>query len=151
MLLICGFKQVQQYSFYQEPNMKVSMKQANRLLALIVIGFSFSLLCAAQDAAAPQPDNTKVNQRDSDQSRVTSDQQNNNDMDRKLTQQIRQSIMQDKSLSTYAHNVKIITQNGMVTLKGPVRSAEEKQAIETKAAAVAGDGKVNSQIEIKSN
>ncbi len=131
--------------------MKVSMKQANRFLALVVIGFTFSLLCAAQDAATPQPDNTKVNQRDSEQSRVTSDQQNNNDTDRKLTQQIRQSIMQDKSLSTYAHNVKIITQNGMVTLKGPVRSAEEKQLIEAKATAAAGDGKVNSQIEIKSN
>ena len=51
--------------------------------------------------------------------------------------------MQDKSLSTYAHNVKIITQNGMVTLKGPVHSAEEKQAIESKATAVAGDGKVS--------
>jgi hyperosmotically inducible protein len=121
------------------------------ILAAAIIGFSLTLTCVAQDAGASQPDNTNVNRRDSDQSRVTSDQQNNNDTDRKLTQQIRQSIMQDKSLSTYAHNVKIITQNGMVTLKGPVHSAEEKQAVEAKAAAVAGDGKVNSQLEIKSN
>jgi osmotically-inducible protein OsmY len=58
--------------------------------------------------------------------------------------------MKDKSLSTYAHNVKVITQNGMVTLKGPVKSEEEKQAVETKAAQVAGADKVTSQIQVAS-
>src|SRR5580704_12645827 len=70
----------------------------------------------------PQPDNTKVNQQDRAQGAATADQQNNNRGDRDLTQQIRKSVIADKSLSTYAHNVKIITQNGTVTLKGPVRS-----------------------------
>ena len=57
--------------------------------------------------------------------------------------------MKDKSLSTYAHNVKIVTQDGQVTLKGPVRSEDEKRAIEAKAAEVAGDGKVTSELNIK--
>ena len=57
--------------------------------------------------------------------------------------------MQDKSLSSYAHNVKIITQDGMVTLKGPVRSEEDKRAIEAKAKEVAGEDKVTSELEVK--
>jgi hyperosmotically inducible periplasmic protein len=59
--------------------------------------------------------------------------------------------VEDKSLSTYAHNVKIISQNGMVTLKGPVRSEEEKAAVESKAAEIAGKDKVTSQLEVKRN
>ena len=57
--------------------------------------------------------------------------------------------MNDKSLSTYAHNVKVITQNGQVTLKGPVRSDDEKRAIEAKAAEIAGENKVTSELGIK--
>ena len=96
------------------------------------------------------PDNTKVNERDRNQNEPTADQQKDNRSDRDITQQIRQSIMQDKSLSTYAHNVKIITQGGQVTLKGPVRSEDEKRAIETKATEVAGEHKVTSELNIKS-
>jgi osmotically-inducible protein OsmY len=79
----------------------------------------------------------------------TADQQKNNRSDRDITQQIRQALMNDKSLSTYGHNLKIITQNGKVTLKGPVRSADEKQAVEAKAAEVAGENKVTSELAIK--
>jgi osmotically-inducible protein OsmY len=57
--------------------------------------------------------------------------------------------MKDKSLSTYAHNVKIITQNGRVTLKGPVRSEDEKKTVEAKATEVAGENKVTSELDIK--
>jgi osmotically-inducible protein OsmY len=64
-------------------------------------------------------------------------------------QKIRKGVMNDKSLSTYAHNVKIISQNGKVTLKGPVRSAEEKQSIEQKATDVAGAGNVTNEITIQ--
>jgi hyperosmotically inducible protein len=106
-----------------------------------------------QDAAtqpnAPQPDNTKVNQRDRNANEPTADQQKSNRSDRDITQQVRKAIMEDKSLSTYAHNVKIITQNGMVTLKGPVRSEDEKKAIEAKAAEVAGGDKVTNEMDIK--
>jgi hyperosmotically inducible periplasmic protein len=99
--------------------------------------------------ASPAPDDTKVNERDRSQNEPTPDQQKDNRSDRDITQQIRQSIMKDKSLSTYAHNIKIVTQAGQVTLKGPVRSEDEKKAIETKASEVAGDGKVTSELNIK--
>ena len=69
--------------------------------------------------------------------------------DRDITQQIRQAIMKDKSLSTYAHNVKVITQNGQVTLKGPVHSEDEKKTVEAKATEVAGENKVTSELDIK--
>jgi len=81
-------------------------------------------LCAQQPAGQndPAPDNTTVNQRDRNPNEPTADQQKNNPSDRDITQQVRQAIIKDKSLSTYAHNVKVITQNGQVTLKGPVQS-----------------------------
>jgi hyperosmotically inducible protein len=115
--------------------------------------FGAAVLASAQEPtsqqASPAADNTKVNERDRSQTEPTADQQKDNRSDRDITQQIRQSIMKDKSLSTYAHNVKIVTQDGEVTLKGPVRSEDEKQAIEAKAIEVAGDGKVTSELNIK--
>jgi len=103
---------------------------------------------AGQDNPAPA-DNTTVNQRDRNADEPTADQQKDNRTDREITQQIRRAIMNDKSLSTYAHNVKIITQNGQVTLKGPVRSDDEKRAIEAKATEIAGDNKVTSELDVK--
>jgi osmotically-inducible protein OsmY len=117
-------------------------------LALIVCG---SALGACQDPASPPPDNTKVNERDRNPNQPTADQQKENRSDRDITQQIRKAIVKDKGLSTDAHNVKIVTQNGAVTLKGPVRSEEEKKAVEAKAAEVAGQDKVTNQIEVKSS
>ena len=99
--------------------------------------------------ATPQPDNTKVNKRDRNAGEPTADQQKMNTTDRALTKQIRQSIMSDKSLSTYAHNIKIISQNGAVTLKGPVKSDDEKKAVLAKATAVAGTDKVTDQVSVK--
>ena len=64
-------------------------------------------------------------------------------------QKIRKSVVDDKSLSTYAHNVKIIAKDGKVTLKGPVQSEEEKKSIEQKATDVAGSGNVTNEITIK--
>ena len=99
---------------------------------------------------APPADNTKMNERDRSANEPTADRQKDNRSDREMTQQVRKAIVKDKSLSTYAHNVKVITQNGMVTLKGPVRSEEEKKAIEAKAAEVAGPDKVTNQLDVKS-
>ncbi len=108
------------------------------------------IVASAQDnSQQPAPDNTKVNERDKDKSQPTADQQKDNRSDRDITQQIRQSVIKDKSLSTYAHNVKIVSQNGMVTLKGPVRSDDEKRAVEIKAAEVVGQEKVTSELEVK--
>jgi hyperosmotically inducible protein len=104
---------------------------------------------SAQDPT-PQtpPDNTKVNQRDRKKSEPTAGQQDNNRSDLDITKQIRESVIKDKSLSTYAHNVKIITEAGMVTLKGPVRSDAEKRSIEEKAAAVVGPDKVTNELAV---
>jgi hyperosmotically inducible periplasmic protein len=117
---------------------------------LLVSSLLGGVWAVAQDQSTQVPaDNTKVNQRDRNADQPTADQQTSNRSDRDITQQIRRSIVKDKSLSTYAHNVKIVTQNGQVTLKGPVRSDEEKRAIEAKAAEIAGDSKVTSQLDVK--
>ena len=127
----------------------------NVVLTVLCAGLQLSagVMASAQESStqqvSPAPDNTKVNERDRKRNEPTADQQKDNRSDRDITQQIRQSITKDKSLSTYAHNVKIVTQNGQVTLKGPVRSEDEKKAIEAKAAEVAGDGKVTSELNIK--
>jgi len=99
-------------------------------------------------ALPQQSDNTKTNKADATNDATTADQQKMNAGDRAITQKIRAEIMKDKSLSTYAHNIKIITQDGKVTLKGPVRTSDEKAEIEDKAIAVAGPGNVTSQIAI---
>jgi hyperosmotically inducible periplasmic protein len=109
---------------------------------------SLGLIWAQQDTSQVPADNTKINQRDRSQNEPTADQQKANTNDPQLTQQIRRAIVKDKSLSSDAHNVKIISQNGSVTLKGPVKSAEEKQAIESKAAQIAGADKVNSELQV---
>ena len=101
----------------------------------------------AQTPRTP-PDNTKVNTRDRAKGAVTADQQKENAGDRELTQKIRKSLMADKSLSTYAHNVKVVAQGGQVTLKGPVRTEEEKRNVEAKAVEVAGAGHVVNEISI---
>jgi osmotically-inducible protein OsmY len=97
-----------------------------------------------------KPDNEAVNKGDGSRGAVTADQQKMNAGDRKITAKIRRSIMADKSLSTYAHNVKIISQDGTVTLKGPVRSDEEVRSIMAKATDVTGStGKVINQMAVQ--
>jgi osmotically-inducible protein OsmY len=89
----------------------------------------------------PAADNTGVNKRDRDSTNPTADQQKNDKSDLDLTAEIRRAIVKDKSLSTNAHNVKIIVKDGDVTLRGPVASREEKVTIEKKATEVVGHGK----------
>ena len=103
----------------------------------------------AQQEKPAAPGNTKVNKRDKSPGLPAADQGKDNPSDREIMQKIRKSVVDDSSLSTYAHNVKIISQNGKVTLKGPVRSQEEKEAVERKAAEVAGAGNVTSELTIK--
>jgi osmotically-inducible protein OsmY len=95
-----------------------------------------------------ESDNTKANKGDANKGATTADQQKMNPADRETTKKIRSALMDDKSLSTYAHNIKIITRDGMVTLKGPVRSEDEKSAIEAKARAIAGDSNVTSKLSV---
>lgn len=99
---------------------------------------------------APKADNTKVNQRDKNPGEVTADNQKMNAADRDLTARIRRAVIADKSLSTYAHNMKIISQNGTVTLKGPVRSDDEVKSLVAKATDAAGSAdKVVNQLAVK--
>ena len=133
------------------------MHKLTLLLSLFLFCGSAALVVAQQpadstsDAGAAAPDNTKVNKRDRNKNEPTADQQKENKSDRELARDVRRSLVKDKSLSSYAHNIKVVAQDGKVTLKGPVRSAEEKQAIEAKAAEVAGGAdKVNSEIEVAS-
>jgi hyperosmotically inducible protein len=97
-----------------------------------------------QDTQQTAPDNTKANQNTA----PTADQQKMNPADRDLTKKIRMALHDDQTLSMYAHNIKIITQDGKVTLKGPVRSEDEKAAIEAKAVAVAGEGNVTNHLHV---
>jgi hyperosmotically inducible protein len=130
--------------------MKVRWIELPRLLLpLGSLVFGVSLMATSipgyQDPQQTPPDNTKQNK---DQTNPTADQQKMNPADRALTQKIRKAIHQDTSLSTYAHNIKIIAQDGKVTLRGPVRSEDEKTNIEAKAVAVAGQGNVTNQLEV---
>jgi len=130
--------------------MKLILQNAFRtavMASLLMTGWAVG--SAQEPSSAPQADNTKTNQRDRNANEPTADQQKENTSDRDITKQIRQAIEKDKTISTYGHNVKVITQNGMVTLKGPVRSEEEKKAIEAKAAEVAGGDKVTNEMEVK--
>ena len=124
------------------------------LLAQLVLLSGLSLLWAQQQTDTsqnpPTADNTKVNQRDRSETEPTADRQKENPADRQLAQQIRRALVKDKSLSSNAHNVKVIAQDGMVTLKGPVNSESEKQTVEGKAAQIAGSDKVTSDIQVRS-
>jgi hyperosmotically inducible periplasmic protein len=117
-------------------------------VAVLVLSSMFACSHAiAQSSPAVAPDNTKSNKVDASNSQ-TADAQSNNAMDLDLTKRIRQSVIADKSLSTYAHNVKIVSVNGSVTLNGVVRTPDEKSAVEMKAADIAGKDKVTSQLKV---
>ncbi len=122
-------------------------------LAAIVAGalslFGLTGAVTAADNDTPAADNTGTNQRDRKDSEPTADQQKNGKSDLDLTAEIRRSVMADKALSINAHNVKIIAENGKVTLKGPVASAKEKKIVENKAQQIAGSENVVSEIQIK--
>jgi hyperosmotically inducible periplasmic protein len=99
----------------------------------------------AASSRAQAPDNTANNK----EHNVTADQQSNSASDRATAQKIRKSIVADKALSVNAHNIKIICSDGMVTLKGPVDSENEKQEVFSKAAAVVDQTKIDNQMTVK--
>ena len=103
-----------------------------------------------QDQTSPPTAATQDNSAKNTVHSHTADQQSEATSDRMLTKKIRQSLISDKSLSTYGHNVKIITKDGVVTLRGPVHSEDEKSAIASKAAeVVGGQDKVTNQLTVK--
>ena len=96
-----------------------------------------------------KPDNTAINERDRSRETQTSGDQSNSSADLKITQAIRQALMKDSELSTTAKNVKIITNNGQVTLRGPVKNAQEKAKIDQLARSAAGGAKIVDQLDVK--
>jgi hyperosmotically inducible protein len=102
----------------------------------------------AQTASTVAPDNAKSNKVDASNAAASADAQSNSAADLDMTKRIRQSLMADKSLSTYAHNIKIVTVNGRVTLNGVVRSQDEKGVVEMKAANIAGENKLTSDLKV---
>ena len=104
----------------------------------------------AQDSPNTAPDNTAVNVRDRAPDAMTAGQQSNAKSDVELTREIRRAVVKDDSLSMLAHNVKIVTANGSVILRGPVKTEQEKVAIANKAEQIAGPNKVDNQLEVKS-
>ncbi len=116
---------------------------------LTLLFCAISTVVSAQ-TVSPDADNTKMNKRDQKAGAKTADQQKMNASDQELTRSIREAIIADKTLSTYAHNIKIITLDGMVTLKGPVRSDAEKKTVMAKAVEVTHSAaKVTDQISVK--
>jgi osmotically-inducible protein OsmY len=107
-------------------------------------GQFFSTLQVAQYA----PDNTGHNERDQSGTTLTPEDQSTNKADVELTRRIREAVVADKSLSTNAHNVKIITVNGNVTLRGPVNNETERAKIVSTAQQIAGKENVKSHLEI---
>jgi osmotically-inducible protein OsmY len=114
----------------------------------LTVTAALALAAAGMTYAQQKPDNTSANKPDRQQGAVTADQQGNSAADLDVTKKIRESIVRDKGLSTYAHNVKVITRDGTVTLRGPVRSDDEKKSVESKAVAVAGAGHVVNDLTV---
>jgi hyperosmotically inducible periplasmic protein len=121
------------------------MKSGNSLRVSFLRMALLGLIAVPSCFAAQQPDNSGANKGQ----RTTADQQKNNNPDRDMAKKIRQSIVEDQTLSTHGHNVKVIVNNGEVTLKGPVKNQDEKTEIESKATAIAGMGKVRNELSVK--
>src|SRR5271166_705554 len=98
-------------------NRRISMYRTFLMLLSASVLASGLVVSGYAGVAQTEPDNTKVNQRDRQKDAVTADQQKETSTDRDLAKKVRHAIVADKSLSTYAHNVKVIVQGGTVTLK----------------------------------
>ena len=118
------------------------------LLALACVS-AFSLGALAADNEKAKPDNTATNGRDRSGETKTSGDQSNSSADLKTTQAIRQALMNDGELSMTAKNIKIITANGHVTLRGPVKTAQEKAKINQLAKSAAGGAQIDNQLDVK--
>ena len=121
------------------------MKQTLLVLACLS---TVSLAAMAADDKT-KPDNTAINERDRSGETETSGDQSNSSADLKITQAIRQALMKDSELSTTAKNIKVITNDGQVILRGPVKNAQEKAKISQLARSAAGGAKIDDQLDVK--
>ena len=117
------------------------------ILALAFLS-AVSLAALAADNEKTKPDNTAINERDRSSDTQTSGDQSNSPADLKITQAIRQALMKNGELSTTSKNIKVITSNGQVTLRGPVKTAQEKAKIDQLAKSAAGGAQIEDQLEV---
>src|SRR5437763_14280283 len=120
-----------------------------RTLLVLTCLSALSLAALAEDNEKTKPDNTVTNDRDRSGETKTSGDQSNSSADLKITQAIRQALMNDDQLSMTAKNIKIITANGQVTLRGPVKTAQEKSTIHQLARSAASGAKIENQLDVK--
>jgi hyperosmotically inducible protein len=121
----------------------------NRTLLALACLSALSLAAFAADNEKAKPDNTETNERDRSGETKTSGDQSNSSADLKITQAIRRALMKDGELSTTAKNIKVITANGQVTLRGPVKTAQEKARVDQIAKSAAGGAQIDDQLEVK--
>ena len=123
----------------------------NRIAVALVLSSALlgQGIVMAQEPTPNASDNSAVNVRDRDAGAVTAGQQSSAKSDVELTRKIRRAVSKDKSLSMMAHNVKIISADGNVTLRGPVNTEEEKTTVGRIAEAIAGADKIDNQIDVK--
>jgi hyperosmotically inducible protein len=119
------------------------------ILALACLSAVSLAASAAADNEKTKPDNTAVNERDRSGDTQTSGDQSNSSADLKITQAIRQALIKDGQLSATAKNIKVITANGQVTLRGPVKTAQEKARVDQIAKSAAGGAQIDDQLEVK--
>jgi len=132
--------------------MKQMSKQVLAVALVAVLGAGGAMAqVAPQGQATPAADNTKMNNRDKGDPAQTPQTQSNAKADRELLASVRRAIVKDKSLSVAAHNVKILVEGGVVTLRGPVNSDAEKSTLESLAKSVAGVTSVDNKVDIKTN
>lgn len=124
------------------------MTLMKRTLLVLACLSTVSVAAMAADDKT-KPDNTAINERDRSRETQTSGDQSNSSADLKTTQAIRQALMKDSELSTTAKNIKIITNNGQVTLRGPVKNAQEKAKIDQLARSAAGGAKIDDLLDVK--
>ena len=126
-----------------------SITLTKRILLVVACLCGLSLIPTFADDEKTKADNTATNERDRSGETQTSGDQSNSSSDLKVTQAIRQALMKDDTLSTTAKNIKVITENGQVTLRGPVNNAQEKARVDQLAKSAAGGAHVVDQLDIK--
>ena len=131
--------------------MKFRKIAAQTACALVVIA-SMTSAAYCQTATAPAtaaaPDNMAVNARDRHAGMPTSADQPNNKVDVELAANVRQAIVNDRSLSMSAHNVKLVAASGVVTLRGPVATTQERTRVGELATRVSGVTRVDNQLDV---
>ena len=117
------------------------------LLALTCLS-NLTLAAMAADDEQTKADNTAINERDRSGDTKTSGDQSNSSADLKIAQAIRQALMKDGDLSATAKNIKVITENGQVTLRGPVKNVQEKARVDQLAKSAAGGAHIVDQLDV---